>query len=253
MMDAPEGTQEGYIPQPLNVGGQPVTKTAPKSPLAVALAGLQAGMVGVLWMLAWLGLSAAWQKDSFWKPENLFATAFYGGEAYQSGFVHTTYAGLSLYLLIYSLLGAFFALSARGRLRAGATLLAAVLFGAAWYYATFRLLWRSVIPLAYLWHAETPTLIGHLIFGTFLARFDVYLRDPKPAQTVPPAAAPPGTSGLETPTVEIPALDGQSSSAPAQDANAELPVTVPAPADPDSPPGDTMPAPDRSSSPPDLV
>ena len=248
MMDAPEGTQEGNIPEPLKNHVQRAAP-APKSLLAVALAGLQAGMLGVLWMLAWLGLSAVWQRDSFWKPENLFATAFYGGQAYQSGFVHTTYAGVSLYLLIYSLLGACFAVAVRGRLRPGLTLLAAVLLGAAWYYATFRLLWRSVIPLAYLWHAENPTLIGHLIFGTFLSRFDVYLRDPKPVRAVPPVTP---ALTVETPTVEIPALEAPSPDTPAADGAAELPVTVPAPADPNNHPGAT-PAPDRSSSPPDLI
>ena len=195
--------------------------------MEVALGGLQAGMVGVLWMLAWLGVNAAWQKDSFWKPENLFATAFYGSVAYQPGFVHTTFAGLSLYLLIYSFLGACFAVVVRDRLRPGWTLLAAVIAGAAWYYLTFRLLWRSVIPLAYLWHAETPTLLGHLLYGTFLARFSIYVW-PRPT---PPPAAPPRSMA-----------DTQ-----------EIPVPVPAPDDALNSPAPVTPDPDRSSSPPDPV
>jgi hypothetical protein len=203
---------------------------------AVALAGLQAGMVGVLWMLAWLGLSAVWQKDSFWKPENLFATAFYGGDAYRAGFVHTTFAGLSLYLLIYSTLGALFAVAVRGRLRPSFTLLASVLLGAAWYYLSFRLWWKSVIPLAYLWHAETPTLIGHLLYGTFLSRFEVYLREPRRPVAMPPAPA------AEPVTVELPM---------------EIPVAVPAADDSmDSiaaAPEEVTPAPDQSSLPPDRV
>ena len=41
------------------------------------LAGLQAGMLGVLWMLAWMGFTAAWQRRSFWTAENLMASAFH--------------------------------------------------------------------------------------------------------------------------------------------------------------------------------
>jgi len=188
-------------------------------------------MLGVLWMLAWLGLNAVWQKDSFWKPENLFATAFYGGRAYAPGFVHSTFSGLSLYLLIYSLLGACFAAAVRDRLTSAKTLLLAVALGGGWYYLTFRLLWRSLIPLAFLWHAETATLLGHLLYGTFLGRFPVYLherRRPAPPQAPPDAVAPAET---------IP----------------ELPVAVPASDDMDTGAQDATPDPDRSSSRPDPI
>jgi hypothetical protein len=202
----------------------PPVPPTPRSLLAIGLAGLQAGMLGAIWMLAWLGLSAAWQRDSFWKPENLFATAFYGNAAYQGGFVHSTFSGLSLYLLLYSLLGALFAVSVRERLRPSWTLFAAVALGIVWYYLTFRLLWRSAIPMAFLWHAETPTLLGHMLYGTFLGRFPVYLHQPRPVVT--PA-----------PVVEAAPL--------------ELPVAVPVLEDVETNPADTTPDPDRSSSPPD--
>ena len=179
---SPEGSTEAPAIETLQPETAPPTipPPAPKPLRAVALAGLQAGMLGVLWMLAWLGVSAAWQQDSFWKSENLFATVFYGGGAYRagSGFVHSTFAGLSLFLVIYSLLGACFAIVVRDRLSPVKTLFSGVLFGALWYYLSFRLLWKSIIPLAFLLHSETPTLLGHLVYGTFLGRFPVYLRDP---------------------------------------------------------------------------
>ena len=70
-------------------------------------------MLGVLWMLAWLGVSAAWQRLSFWAPENLMATAFYGGDGLSRDFSGHTISGMALYLLLYSTLGALFALAAR--------------------------------------------------------------------------------------------------------------------------------------------
>ena len=85
------------------------TAHRPANPLAVFLAGLQAGMIAICWMLAWLGLSAMGQRRSFWTAENLMATVFHGDAAIRRGFGSTTLSGLALYLLIYSLLGAVFA------------------------------------------------------------------------------------------------------------------------------------------------
>jgi len=182
--------------------------------LAVWLAGLQAGMLGVLWMLAWMGVSSAWQDRGFWMPENLFATAFYGGPAIQPGLARTTFSGLALYLLLYSLLGAGFAAVVRGRLTRGRTLLAAVLFGAAWYFLSFHWIWKTAMPLAYLLHPENATFLGHLIYGTFLGRFPIYLE--------PPAAATPAAPSGHAPEEGVEAAPdppgAESSAAPAMPA-----------------------------------
>ena len=154
--------------------------------LAAWLAGLQGGMLGALWMLVWMGASSAWQQRSVWTAENLFATAFYGGSAIGPGFGRGTVSGLALYLLLYSLLGAAFAAVVRGRLPRGKILLAAVLYGAAWYFASFHWLWKTAMPLVFLLHAEQPTFLGHLIYGTFLGRYPIYL---EPARTGAPGEA----------------------------------------------------------------
>src|SRR5947209_366470 len=95
------------------------TVTRPAGTLQASMAGLQAGMVGVLWMLAWLGVSDAWQRRSFWTAENLFASAFYGESAIRRGFAFSTLSGLALYLILYSLLGAAFAAAVRTQLPPG--------------------------------------------------------------------------------------------------------------------------------------
>jgi hypothetical protein len=170
--------------------------------LSACLAGLQGGMLGGLWMLAWMGASSAWEQRSIWTPENLFATVFYGGAAIGPGFGRGTLAGLALYLLLYSLLGAAFAAVLRGRLPRAGMMVAAVLFGAAWYYISFHWLWKTAIPLAFLLHSEQPTFLGHLIYGTFLGRFPLYL---EPARTGAPGA------GATIPATPVPT---QSSSPP---------------------------------------
>src|ERR1039457_5804178 len=79
------------------------TAHRPANPLAVSLAGLQAGMIGICWMLAWLGVSAMGQRRRFWTAENLMATVFHGDTAIRRGFASSTLSGLALYLLAYSL------------------------------------------------------------------------------------------------------------------------------------------------------
>lgn len=161
------------------------TETRPTGTLEASLAGLQAGMVGVLWMLAWLGISAAWQRRSFWTAENLLASAFYGDTAIRRGFAFSTLSGLALYLILYSLLGAVFAALMYRQFPPGRTLLLGIVLGLGWYYLSFHLIWKTAMPLVALLHAERPTVLGHLVYGTFVGRFPAYLpQAPKPEPAV---------------------------------------------------------------------
>jgi hypothetical protein len=175
---------------------EPLREDSPLPPpgsLWFALAGLQGGMLGVSAMLAWLGVSAAWQRRSFWTAPNLIATAFYGERAIRSGFAGRTLSGVALYLTLYSLLGAIFAVLIRDRLPRFRTVLMAAVFAVAWYFVAFQVIWRSLLPLVFLLHAARPMLLGHLIYGTFLGRYPIYL--PCPALPVPPAPEPPPAEG----------------------------------------------------------
>jgi len=153
------------------------TERRPANALSAFLAGLQAGMLGVWWMLAWMGAGAVWQRRSFWTPENLMASVFYGNAAIRPGFAAHTVSGLALYVLLYSLLGAVFAMAVRSRLPLPPPrlALASVAFALLWYYAAFHLLARSVSPLIVLLDAERTTVLRHAIYGALLARFPVYL------------------------------------------------------------------------------
>lgn len=144
--------------------------------LSLPLAGLQAGMIAAWWMLAWLGVSAVWQRRSFWTAENLLASIFYGGGAVHYGFFRSTISGLALYLLIYSTLGCAFAAAARWRFSPIRLTLLAILFALAWYYISFHLIWKTLSPLIPLLYAERPTIIGHLIFGAVVARYPKYVK-----------------------------------------------------------------------------
>jgi len=150
-------------------------------------------MVGALVFLARMGVTAMLERRSFWTPENLMASVFYGGEAIRAGLASTTFSGLALYLLLYSLLGAVFAAAFRSRMSRLRLTLAGVLFGLGWYFLSFRLIWSAVAPLVTLLHIESTTMWGHAIYGAMLARYPVYAAEPEAAHAGdgPSAAAPP--------------------------------------------------------------
>ncbi len=154
----------------------------PANALAILLAGLQAGMIAALWMLAWMGVSAMWQRRSFWSAENLMASVVAGSSAIRNGFAATTLSGIALYLLIYSLLGAIFAILMRDRFTRKGTLLLGIFYSVGWYYLWFRGLGQTLMPLVWLLHAERSTLLGHVLFGVLLARFPAFV----PAERMEP-------------------------------------------------------------------
>lgn len=160
--------------------------------LPALLAGLQSGMIGALCLLLWLGVIAEWQQRNFWIPVNLMASAFYGPRAIRSGFASETVSGLAVYIALYTLLGAGLALALRDRLSRPRTVLVAMAFALVWYYVSFRLLWKSAIPLAALLHVERTTAFGHLIYGAVLGAY--------PGRLPRQAAPEPGPPVLDAPS-----------------------------------------------------
>jgi hypothetical protein len=180
-------------------------------------------------MLAWLGVDSAWDRRGFWREENLFATLFYGDDALHSAFGVKTLPGLALYLVLYSLLGCLFAVLLRRRFTPFRTFLAAVIFSAGWFYFSFHLLWKTFMPLVYLLYADRSMVIGHVIYGAFLARFAAYLpHHSHPGHVVPAPAAPVASAVDATqnvPVAEIPPSrhpDGQSPEIPPPAQGAEF-------------------------------
>jgi hypothetical protein len=168
--------------------------TAGEAPRAfdAFLAGLQSGMMGALWMLAWMGFSAVWQRRGFWTAENLMANALHPRQGIASGFEWSSVSGLALYLLVYSLLGGLFAaLSARHYAHRVRVTLTALLFAIAWYYFSFHLLWRTVSPAIALLHPEQSTIVGHFIYGLTIGRFSTRLPLAESPAPVPVAQTEP--------------------------------------------------------------
>jgi hypothetical protein len=202
--------------------------------LPALLAGLEAGMVGGLWMLAWLGVSSSWQQRSFWTPENLMATAFDRNATLPPGFTFGTCQGLALYLVIYCLFGALFAVVVGNRAARPRVLLLSVTCSLAWYYFTFRWAFTMTMPLVALLHVERSTILGHLVYGAMLGRYPVYIQrlagnaeaaplastaaeDAAVAVETAAVAVEDAVMAVETAAVAVEAMDEQRD-APPQDA-----------------------------------
>ena len=140
------------------------------------LAGLEAGVVAALGLLAWLALTSAWYRRSIWTPANIMATTFYGEAALGGVFTSRTVAGLALYLALYGVVGALFGLALASRARSARITMIGILAGLGWYYVSFALIWRILNPLVLLYTHRGPMLAGHVLYGALLGRFPRYLK-----------------------------------------------------------------------------
>ncbi len=145
--------------------------------LFMALAGIEAGIVGGLILLGYLTLDSAWHRRGFWAVPNLLASTFYGESAYAPGFGARTSAGLALLLVIYGALGALFGLIIRDHGTRLRVTLFGLIFAAGWFFLSFEFLWKHVNPLVQLYSPDRAMLVGHLLYGGVLGRrFPAYLK-----------------------------------------------------------------------------
>lgn len=137
------------------------------------LAGVETGVIGVLAMLVWLGVSAMWYRRSFWTAANLVASTFYGEPALRNRFTSNTFSGLALYLLVYGILGMVFSVAVQDRRRGFRITLLGILFSVGWYFVLFGWIWKHWNPLVALYTHDRVMFAGHVLFGWILGRYTV--------------------------------------------------------------------------------
>ena len=143
----------------------------------LALAGIQAGVIGTLVLLGYLALDSAWHRRSIWLVPNLLASTFYGESAYQPRFGARTGAGLALLLVLYGVLGALFGLVVRDQGSRLRVTLLGLIFGTGWFFLSFDVLWKYVNPMVRMYSPDRAMLVGHLLYGGLLGRrFPVYVQ-----------------------------------------------------------------------------
>jgi hypothetical protein len=159
----------------------------------LAVAGIQAGVVGALILMGYLALDSKWHGRSVWTVPNLMASTFYGDSAYRQGFGSRTSAGVALLVLVYGLLGALFGLVIRDHGTRLRITLFGLIYGTAWFFVSFTWLWKFVNPIVPIYSPDRAMLVGHILYGGVLgSRFPAYLRAmsmvESPASLEPPAA-----------------------------------------------------------------
>ena len=123
---------------------------------SLALAGIQAGVVGALILLGYLALDSAWHRHSVWTVPNLLASTFYGESAYRQGFSAGTSVGVALLLLLYGALGLLFALVIRDHGTRMRVVLAGLIYGTGWFFLSFDILWKHVNPMVQIYSPTAP-------------------------------------------------------------------------------------------------
>ena len=166
----------------------------------LAVAGIQAGVVGALILLGYLALDSKWHSRSIWTISNLLASTFYGESAYRPGFGARTSAGIALLLFLYGVLGALFGLVVRDHSTRMRVMLAGVIFGTGWFFLSFDILWKHINPLIKMYSPDRAMLVGHVLYGGVLGgRFPAYL---KSILKVEAPAAPEMAAELPPPGIE---------------------------------------------------
>jgi hypothetical protein len=133
------------------------------------LAGLHAGVLGGVFMLAWLILSSPLRRQPWWAFPNLMASGMFGEAVFRLGVGLATLSGIALLVAIAGALGSAFAVIVPESVSQFRFTLLAVAAGLGWYYATASLavnFWAPLVPL----YTSKPLLYGaHLIYGCALA------------------------------------------------------------------------------------
>jgi hypothetical protein len=147
------------------------------SKINLAMAGVEAGVLGGLFMMLWLAILSALQGRSIWSVPNLLASTFYGEEALRRGFRWTTLSGVALQLVVSVAAGLLFGSAVNGIAGRGRVMTLGFAAGVAWYFLSEGLFWKYVNPLVPLYTHGGGMFMAHIGFGFFLGSFPRYLSD----------------------------------------------------------------------------
>jgi hypothetical protein len=135
-----------------------------------ALAGLEAGVIGGLSLLVFLGAHSALRGQSWWSYANLLGSVVYRSSALWRGFGRATLAGIAVQIIGSGLAGVLFGVCfARTRGRT-VSLLIGVSCGVIWFFISYRFVYSAIGPLVPVYASQPATLLGHMILGLVLSR-----------------------------------------------------------------------------------
>ncbi|HWR53776.1 MAG TPA: hypothetical protein VN428_21885 [Bryobacteraceae bacterium] len=136
-----------------------------------ALAGIQAGVLGGIVMVAWLALSSALLGRSPWILPNLAASVLYRRAVLWGGFGMPTLAGIAVVVMLAGVIGLAFAMLIGAYANRARVVLLAILAGLVWYYFSHALFWDRLGVLAGIHVSPLATMSGHLLYGLVLGQY----------------------------------------------------------------------------------
>jgi hypothetical protein len=140
-----------------------------------AMAGVESGVLGGVFMLIWLGLLSLLQGRSVWSISNLMASTFYGEAALRRGFRWTTLSGVALHVIMTAMAGLVFGLAVGGIASRTRVMLLGLAAGITWYYLGLDVFWEHLNPIVPPYFQGGGMLLAHLGLGYFLGSFPKYL------------------------------------------------------------------------------
>jgi hypothetical protein len=146
-----------------------------KSKMNLMLAGVEAGVLGGLFVIVWLGILSLLQGRSLWSVPNLLASTFYGEVALRRGFRWSSLSGVALQLTVSSFAGLLFGLAVSGISSRSRVMFLGVATGLAWYFLSVGVFWKYVNPMVPLYARGSGMLLAHLGMGVFLGSFPRYV------------------------------------------------------------------------------
>src|SRR5437762_6288245 len=112
------------------------------SKINLVMAGVEAGVLGGLFVMAWLATLSLLQGRSVWSMPNLLASTFYGQAALRRGFRWATLSGVALHVTLSASVGLLFGLAVSGVASRPRVMLLGLGTGAAWYFLSLGFFWK---------------------------------------------------------------------------------------------------------------
>jgi hypothetical protein len=163
-----------------------------KSKINLLMAGVQAGILGGLFVVGWLALLSLLQGRSIWSIPNLLASTFYGEAALRRGFRWSSLSGVALQLVVCALAGLLFGFAVSGIASRSRVMFLGVAAGLAWYFLSVGVFWKYVNPMVPLYARGSGMMLAHLGMGVFLGSFPRYVEALQPELIPLPPPLPEG-------------------------------------------------------------
>ena len=168
-----------------------------RSKINLVMAGVEAGVLGGLFVMAWLATLSLLQGRSIWSMPNLLASTFYGEAALRRGFRWSSLSGVALQVIVSAAVGLLFGLAVSGVANRGRVMMLGLAAGAAWYFLSVGIFWKYVNSMVPLYAGGGGMFLAHVGMGAFLGSFPRYLQALEPDLAPGGAGDSPGNVGSE--------------------------------------------------------